>query len=347
MVMKIGILYNIVNKLERGDPADIIADQDILNTVKGVGDALKSAGHEVSMIPVDSQLYEKLKSSKLDLVFNLGEGIGGNVIAEAYIPAMLELLAIPYTGSNFLTLSVCLDKSRTKQILMSNDIPTPKFQIFKESSDALNPELKFPMIVKPIHEDASIGITNDSVVSDEAKLRERLTYIIKNYKQNAIVEEFIDGREVNVSIIGNRELCALPVEELEFRDIPEGTFKICSYQAKWMPDTEIFKKTVPVCPAANLPKNVENKVKRLALAAYRIMECQDYARVDIRIDKDNNPFILEVNPNPDIGPVDTAFTRAASASGIDYNALIMKIVDFAIERQIAQKRVEAKLSVMQ
>ncbi len=346
MGLKIGILYNIVTKLERGHPADIIAEQDILNTVKGVSDVLKTAGHEVIPIVVDKELYEKTRTTKLDIIFNLGEGIGGNITAEAYIPAILEMAGIPYTGSNFLTLSVCLDKAKTKQILLSNDIPTPKFQVFKAVDEQLELGMKFPLIVKPVHEDASIGITNDSVVMDEQQMRSRIKYVLETYRQPAMVEEFIEGREVNVSIIGNREPVALPIEELDFKDLPNGTFNICSYQAKWMPETEIFKKTVPICPA-DIPKHVENRVKRLALAAYKIMECQDYARIDIRIDKNNNPYLLEVNPNPDIGQNDTAFSRAANAAGMDYNQLVLRILQEALERQALAKRVEEKLNVVQ
>jgi D-alanine-D-alanine ligase len=344
--MKIGILYNVVNELSRGNAMDIIADQDVLNTVRGVEGALKAAGHDVRLIAVDDNLYENLRASKLEMIFNLGEGIGSNIIAEAYIPAMLDMVGTPYTGSNFLTLSVCLDKAKTKQILLSMGLPTARFQIFKGAADELNLSLKFPMIVKPIHEDASIGITNESVVKDEEQLRKRVGYVLETYKQSALVEEFIDGREVNVSVIGNMDPIALPIEELQFQNMPEGSYNICSYQAKWMPETEEFKKTVPVCPAA-LPKNVENRIKKLAVAAYKIMECQDYARIDIRIDKDNNPFILEVNPNPDIGPTDTAFTRAAAANDISYNELIKKILEYAMERQRSEKRVEEKLHLIE
>jgi D-alanine-D-alanine ligase len=225
-------------------------------------------------------------------------------------------------------------------------LPTARFQIFKSPADELDLSLKFPMIVKPIHEDASIGITNESVVKDEEQLRKRIAYVIETYKQNALAEEFIEGREVNVSIIGNKDPIALPIEELQFTNFSESTYKICSYQAKWIPNSEEFQKTIPVCPA-QLPKNVENRIKRLALAAYKVMECQDYARIDIRIDKDNNSYILEVNPNPDIGPVDTAFTRAAAANSISYNELITKILDYAIERQHSEKRVEEKIRLIE
>jgi D-alanine-D-alanine ligase len=343
--MKIGILYNVVNELSRGNAMDIIADQDVINSVHGVEAALKSAGHDVKIIAVDDNLYENLSTSKLDIIFNLGEGIGSNILAEAYIPAMLDMVGTPYTGSNFLTLSVCVDKAKTKQILLSMGLPTARFQIFKASSDELNLALKFPLIVKPIHEDASIGITNDSVVTDEDQMRKRVSYVLETYKQDALVEEFIDGREVNVSVIGNRDPTALPIEELQFQNFSEGTYNICSYQAKWIADSEAFQKTVPVCPA-QLPKTVENRIKKLAIAAYKIMECQDYARIDIRIDKENNPYILEVNPNPDIGPVDTAFTRAAAANGISYNELILKILEYALERQRSEKRVEEKIRLI-
>ncbi|MEM3690640.1 MAG: ATP-grasp domain-containing protein, partial [Candidatus Micrarchaeia archaeon] len=230
-------------------------------------------------------------------------------------------------------------KARAKQILISAGIPTPKFHIFTTPEQELPLTLKFPLIVKPIHEDASIGITQESVVRDEEQLRRRVAYVIETYKQHALVEEFIDGREFNISILGNSEPTALPIEELQFQNFSENQPKICSYSAKWIPESDEFKHTIPTCPA-QIPKTVENRIKKAALAAYRVLECQDYARIDLRLDSNNNPYILEVNPNPDIGPNDTAFTRAASAAGLSYDGLIRRILYHALERHKLSSRLQ-------
>ena len=337
--MRIAILYNFPSEVVRGTELDLIADQDIIKTVRAVESVLKEDGHTIETVKVDNNLYENLIRIRPDFVFNLAEGFGSNDLAEPYIPAILEMMGLPYTGSGPLTLSVALDKSRAKQILSSLGIPTPRFHIFSNPTQELPFHLRFPLIVKPIHEDASIGITNDSVVGDEEQLRKRIAYILETYRQHALVEEYIDGREFNVSIMGNRNPVALPIEELEFRNFPENQNRICSYSAKWIPDSEEFKNTVPVCPA-NIPKQIENRIKRVAIAAYKALECQDYARIDLRLDSNNNPYVLEVNPNPDIGPEDTAFSRAAQAGGLSYSQLIRTILSYAVERHASIRRAE-------
>ncbi|KUG26319.1 hypothetical protein ASZ90_003839 [hydrocarbon metagenome] len=183
------------------------------------------------------------------------------------------------------------------------------------------------MIVKLLSEDASIGISENSVVYNDNELNKRMEYLFKNFKQDVIVEEFINGRELNVSILGKD---VLPISEISFKGLSKKLPKIITYEAKWSPDSEYYKHTVPICPA-KLSKEVEKKVSEIALESFNAMGCRDYARVDIRLAKNNHPYVIEVNPNPDISP-DSGFARSAAAAGIDYFELIKKLIHFALSR---------------
>jgi D-alanine-D-alanine ligase len=236
-----------------------------------------------------------------------------------------------------MTLGLCLDKAKTKIILSHYGIPTAKFDLFNESIDGCKKiNLRFPVIVKPVHEDASAGINEKSVVYDRKELEERVEYIIKMFKQPALVEEFIDGREVNVAILGNNPPVVLPISEIDFSHLPSHLPKIVSYEAKWIPNTDYYEKTIPICPAPLEPE-LERKIKDIALSCYKIMGCRDYARVDMRIDKEGNPYVLEVNPNPDLSR-NAGFMRSASVYGLTPEETIVKIAEIAIERSYADKK---------
>jgi D-alanine-D-alanine ligase len=185
-------------------------------------------------------------------------------------------------------------------------------------------------------EDASAGINEKSVVYDRKELEERVEYIIKMFKQPALVEEFIDGREVNVAILGNNPPVVLPISEIDFSHLPSHLPKIVSYEAKWIPNTDYYEKTIPICPAPLEPE-LERKIKDIALSCYKIMGCRDYARVDMRIDKEGNPYVLEVNPNPDLSR-NAGFMRSASVYGLTPEETIVKIAEIAIERSYADKK---------
>ncbi len=326
--MKIGILYNLVDCIERGFEIDKLSDNEISGTVEYVRRALEKE-HEVIPIRIRRELLPQLTRESFDFVFNLCEGIEGDVQGEALIPALLDIIKIPYTGSDSLTLGLCIDKIKTKHLLIANNIPTPDYQVFYNSSQKLNSGLTFPLIVKPAHEDASVGITVDSVVNNEPALFKRIEFIIKNYRETALVEEYIDGRELNVSILGNgNSIEVLPISEIVF-DFNENAPNIVSYEAKWLMESEMFQKTYGVCPA-NLPADIELNIKKIAIDAYKITGCRDYARVDFRMEK-NVPYVLEVNPNPGIN-IDSGFVRSASAEGLSYNGLIKKILSTAVKR---------------
>jgi D-alanine-D-alanine ligase len=248
---------------------------------------------------------------------------------------MLELLNIPYTGSGPLTLATCINKVRVKEILMHHGILTPNYQVFYSRNKKLDPELKFPLIVKPVCMDNSIGITNDSVVNNEEELRSRVGYILRTYDQPALVEEFIDGKEITVGVLGNgRTALVLPPSEVLFQNWAEEN-KVYSYEAKWLKETDSWKNVSVACPA-ELPKYQEYRIKRIALQVYDILGCRDYGRIDFRLSKEGVPYVLELNPNPGISPaIDEQpdfIPYAANKAGMTYNDLILKIFNEALDR---------------
>ena len=326
--MKVGILYNVVDHIERGFEKDIISDNEIVETVKHVQEALWNV-HEVVPARVRPELFSILGKTSFDIVFNLCEGLDGNVEGEAWIPAFLDILGIPYTGSDSFTLALCLDKGKTKDILFANNIPTPRYQIFTNVIQRISTDLIFPLIVKPVHEDASVGIALDSVVNDESQLMERVGHILDNYRQPALVEEYIEGRELNVAVIGNGDyISVFPISEILF-NFDKDTVRIVDYEAKWINDSKMYGRTKGVCPAT-LSDEVERKIDEYAVKVYNLMGCRDYARIDFRL-RDDTPYVLEVNPNPGIN-VDSGFVRSAEASGLSHDDLIKNILNAAVER---------------
>ncbi len=216
--------------------------------------------------------------------------------------------------------------------MSAHGIPTARHTIYKNaeaiSLDDLH--LRFPLIIKPSHEDASVGIENASVVWDIESLQQRIGYIVKMYNQPALVEEYIEGRELNVAIIGNERPMILPISEIDFSQLPPEYPKIVTYNAKWVEGTAEYIGTVGTCPAKLRPE-VEQCVREVALKTYQLMEIRDYARIDIRLDATNTPYVLEVNPNPDISR-DAGFARSARAAGMTFEDMIAKIVEAALER---------------
>ena len=188
--------------------------------------------------------------------------------------------------------------------------------------------LKFPVIVKLLREDASIGISEFSVANDFDSALNRIKYLLENYKQEILVEEYIDGRELNVSILGGK---VLPISEITFDGLPKAFPKIVTYEAKWSPESIYYKNTIPKCPAI-ISDNIRERIEKTALEAFNAMDCRDYARVDVRLSKRNVPYVIEVNPNPDISP-DAGFVRSAQAAGYSYSELLKLIASFALKRK--------------
>lgn len=330
--MKIAVLFTKRDEMAQSYHEDW-EGRETNDDAESVMRALKELGHDVNVYHVDLDLFEKLRGDKsnIDLVFNLcDDGFFSNPELEPHLPAMLDVLNIPYTGGGYFTLALTLKKDIVKKILAYHALPTPRFQVFETGDENLR-ELNFPLIVKPIHEDASIGIKDESVVYNEEKLRERVKYVIKEYKQSALVEEFIDGREFNVGVLGDKEKEILPLSEITFDGLPEGKPKIVNYDAKWKEDSIDYKETRRNCPA-RVDEELGNKLRELALKAASLFGCRDYFRVDFRIDKNNNPYILEVNQSPDISE-DAGLFAMAKATGYSYKDLINRVIKSAIKRK--------------
>jgi D-alanine-D-alanine ligase len=239
-------------------------------------------------------------------------------------------LGLPFTGSSALVLGLSQDKGKTKAILAHHNIPTPFYRVWHPGKDDVLNGLPFPLIVKPLCEDASLGIDNDAFVRDERALMKQVRKISREYGPSVLIEEFIEGRELNVSILGNEDPRVLPISEIDFSSMPAGLPKICGYSAKWEKESEEFCNTVPRCPVV-FPSEIENKIFQVSLQSFYIMGCCDYARIDIRLSPDGIPYVLEVNANPDISP-DAGIIRSAKSGGIPYADFIGGIVELALAR---------------
>jgi D-alanine-D-alanine ligase len=297
--------------------------------------ALQHKGYRTSLFNIDGDIKRLIKfieEQRPDLIFNLCESLKGQAIHEMHVAGIYELMNAPYTGAATLALGTCLNKVRTKEIMGAHGIPTARHAMYRNGTEVNLDDLRlrFPIIVKPSREDASIGIENGSVVRTIEALRLRIDHIAKTYNQPALAEEYIEGRELNIAIIGNGNPTLLPISEIDFSKLPPDYPKIVTYNAKWLEGSPEYNGTVGTCPA-KLPVEVEQQVREVARKAYQLMEIRDYARVDIRLDASNNPFVLEVNPNPDISQ-DAGFARSARTAGMTFEDMIAKIVETALER---------------
>ena len=312
---------------------DTYAEWDTWETISAVRDAI-SCYNSVTMIEADEEAYFKFREMRPDIVFNIAEGAFG-VSREAQIPAMLDMLQIPYTGSDALTLAICLDKSRTKEILSYYKIPTAKFFVADKVEDADNHNLTFPAIVKPVSEGSGKGIFASSLVQNQSDLKREIERITKEYNQSALVEEFLTGREFTVAVLGNNsDTKILPAIEMRYDKYPEGVLPLYSYEAKWILDTKENNFDVFECPA-NIAKSLEEKINKVCMDTYKVLRCRDWSRIDLRLDKNGEPNIIEINPLPGIIPdpnENSSFPKAARAAGIEYNDLINLVLASAIKR---------------
>jgi D-alanine-D-alanine ligase len=313
--------------------ADTFAEWDSLGTINAVKNSLELY-NDVTLVEADLSSFEKLKNLGPDIVFNIAEGYFGES-REAQIPAMLDMLQVPYTGSDPLTLATCLDKARTKEILSYYNIPTAPFFIANEIDQIKNLNLTFPLFVKPVWEGSSKGIFTSSFVNNTKELSEQVERIIAEYSQPALIEEFLSGREFTVAILGNGdEAEVLPIVEIDYKDFPEGFIPIYSYEAKWILDTKENPLDVFSCPAKLNPA-LETKIRQVALNAYKTLRCRDWSRIDIRMNADNVPNIIEINPLPGILPdpkENSCFPKAARTAGISYDEMLNKVLLAAARR---------------
>jgi len=337
--LKVAVLYNLFERLEKGEAKDILAEEGILEEIGAVEEGIRCLGHEIFVMAIRNEIetvIHWLKRIQPDIVFNLCESVYGDACMEMNIPALLDLFRIPYTGSSPLTLGLCQDKGKVKDILSSQGILTPRYKIFDRKAGSLRGNI-FPIIVKPLHEDGSLGISKESVVYDDVALNRQIRYVIEKYRQPALVEEYIEGRELNVGLIEtNGKLKVLPVSEIDYSEFPGGVPRICGYEAKWVPESIEYQKSKPICPAP-LEWVMQRRVEHAAVKVFKLFGCRDYARVDMRIDRDGKIYVLEVNPNPDISP-DSGMARAIRVQGMTYAEFVGTVLGKALQRRNGEIR---------
>lgn len=311
--MKVALLFDGISALGAS------ADQIIVETVETVERILREDGAEVVRIPVtlDGRWIERVRRGKFDLAFNLCEGIDGVAAYEPAVISVLELLGLPFTGSSSWTTALCLRKHLVNEMLDATGLPVPRWGVVQRGGPL--PTTGFPAICKPTAEDASIGIEQRSVVRTMRALAERVDAMHERWDE-ILIQRYVDGREVNVGIVGNT---VLPISEIRFDGLPRGMWRIVSYRSKWDVGSEEDLGTIPQCPA-ELDDALAAEVERLALAAWRAVGGEGYGRVDLRIDRAGRPWILEVNANADLAP-DAGLARMSRIAGRDYAALVREI----------------------
>lgn len=310
------VIYGVIEAIERGTAGDLAPDMETPHTAQSVVNGLRARGYPALLAPVRSGRELKALLKRYDpqetLVFNLCESLGGTSSGEILVPLILEKYGFAYTGAPSRNLAACLNKHHAKNLLREQNIPSAPFQIFQDEKDA--PHISFPAIVKPVAEDCSLGISADSVVHDVKALRQQVKYVLSTYKQLALVEEFLSGREFSVSVWGNRVVRILSICETDYSTCPNPTQRIQTFSEKW--SREYF----PSIDPAPITLDLRAQICKTATAAYRALGCRDYARVDLR-EQDGRVYVLEVNPNPCLAE-DGGFARAARTAGYDYAAMV-------------------------
>jgi D-alanine-D-alanine ligase len=327
MKLKVGITYNLKKDFTRQEnqPIDLLEEFDSEETVDAIRKALESEGHEVIKLGGDTGLIDRLRQASVDIVFNIAEGLQGRN-REAHIPALLEFLNIPYTGSDPLTLSLTLDKAMAKRIVMSQDIPTPRFKKVERMEDLNDLELRYPLFVKLCYEGSSKGVRLDSRILDPQTLREKAGGLLDTYGSPLLVEEFVRGPEFTVGILGNEAPRVLGVMQIEIKGrLPEESIYSLEIKREWEEKVRYH------CPPAIDPSLLK-KIEEVALRSYRALECRDVSRVDIRVGEDQTPYFLEVNPLPGLSPVYGDLVIMARSMGWDYADLVKTILHHALKR---------------
>ena len=322
---------------------DLYAEWDSAQTIDAIAGALAVYG-EVIRLEASPDFPERLRSEKPDIVFNIAEGLQG-VNRESHIPAICEFLGVPYSGSDPLTLSLCLDKSRAKEVLSYHRVPTAPFLLVDSAKDLdhllagalpLSPPSEIvPLFVKPVHEGSSKGITERNFVKSADELEAQVLFLLEKYQQPVLVEEFLPGAEFTCGVLGNgSEARVLPIVGMNFGALPHGAVPIYGFEAKWIWDRPEEPLDIFSCPAP-ISDAMRVAIERVVLRAYRVLGCRDWARVDVRLDADGVPNVVEVNPLPGIlpDPADNScLPKAARAAGLSYDELIQSCLLHAAER---------------
>jgi D-alanine-D-alanine ligase len=288
-------------------------------------------GCEVELVPVEadlSKLRARLLELRPDCAFNLCESIANDGRLESAVPLVLELMDVPFTGSPPEALGRAVEKHSLNLLLRKLGIPAPAGQLMHSAAQPC--QLPFPLIVKPSREDGSIGISPRSLVHDARSLRAAVDEVISALHQPCLVEQYVEGREFAVSLLGWPEPEALPITEIDFSLLPPGAPRLVCYRAKWEPSSPEFRGTVPRLDAP-LPAPLASRIRDVAAGAFRAAGLRDYGRIDIRLSADGVPWVIDVNPNCDLAP-DAGFARAARAGGVEYAALVRRLVSLAMVR---------------
>ncbi|HEY4690790.1 MAG TPA: hypothetical protein VIK33_15865 [Anaerolineae bacterium] len=347
--MRVALLANLKKNAPtwEGMSPDQWDDLDSEETIEAIANALEARGHRVTFLEGDTTLYANLLTLKPDICFNICEGHFGDG-REAQVPAMLEMLRIPYTGSRVLTLALGLDKPMTKRVLTYHELPTPLFQVFERVDEPLHPAMAFPLFIKPSREGTGMGVSSESILRSEDELRAQLPRMFERYNQTALVEQFIEGREITMGVVGNLKRPAarrVPEDERAGR-VFEGLhfFPPLEVDMEQYPEEEggVYTGRIKVewahefhytCPAPLSSEQLE-ALRFLTAAVFRVTGCFDVARVDFRLDMHDHdkPYILEINPLPGLNPGYSDLCLEAEADGWTYEELVNRILDEAIRR---------------
>jgi len=330
--LHIGIAGNLYEESFGDQETEVEKDLTVIGSE--IEKVLKDRGYKVSFFDFNDlpKVFNDLKNSDVDLIFNVCERINNSSLLEPHVAAILDTLQIPYTGSNPFTLGLCIDKIRVKKLLSYHKIPTPEWDYIYSLDDDIREDLTYPLIVKPANTDNSIGITNESVVRNKTELRRQLEVVLKDIGRPALIEEYIDGDEYDVPIMGSDsdDLRILPLARSIFDALPSNLWHIYPFEAKYTDGGE-YKKILVQRPPKNISKKLETLLGEIALDTYNILDCHDYGRIEIRVDKNNNPYVLELNPNPSLDAGGT-FSASAEVIGLDYGDFLEEIIRLAIKR---------------
>jgi D-alanine-D-alanine ligase len=350
--LHLALIYNLKYhvEVEPGAPTDALSEYDSTDTVQALEDAIRAGGHRVTHLEADETLLDTVRQTAPDICFNIAEGLRGDS-RESQVPALLEMLGVPYTGSRVLAHAISLDKAATKRIWRDAGLPTAPFQVFHRGDEPLDRQLAFPLFVKPVHEGTGMGINGDSIVRDEAALRRQAQWVIQTYRQPALVEAYLPGREFTVGLIGNalspgeerwsglatnsgqrvynaRGFHLFPVLEIDANvGAGEGLYNAAS--KSYDPGEE--GAPLYLCPA-DIPESQATEMKQLAVEAFEAIGALDLGRVDFRMGGDGRPYLLEINTLPGLNPILSDICIMASAEGMPYADLINEILYLAMAR---------------
>lgn len=327
--MRVALIYNQPEADRYQAMGESKAELGVMDEVKAVQDALAELNYPSVLLPLSPPLNavkQKLAGLNVDVVFNLFEGFEGCPETEAKIAQMLADLKMRFTGCPSGALALALDKTKTKELLQKNGISTPRFQLLN-ADNVSKFDLTYPCIIKPVAEDASHGLSEDSVVNEFAALKKQVIKISSLFGGRSLVEEFVDGREFNTTVMGNDRLSIPAISEIVY-SLPPDKPRVLTFDAKWEEGSLYFKNTKAVCPAQITPQE-QRKIGKVAKAAFRLVGCRGLARVDFRQDRSGRFVVLEVNPNPDITPGSGAALQTQVA-GISYSQFVSKLLRLAL-----------------